>query len=53
MSQKAYDKGDIGYLEHLMNLKTAAEIQENYLNALLSYNLCVAKLILLTGQTKN
>lgn len=52
MSQKAFNKGDIGYLEHLMNLKTSSEIQEQYLNVLLQYKLCVAKLNFLMGQTK-
>jgi heavy metal efflux system protein len=51
MSQKAYNHGDIGSSDHVINIQTAGEIQEQYLITLLNYNLCCAKLNFLQGKT--
>ncbi|MDR1672711.1 MAG: TolC family protein [Bacteroidales bacterium] len=38
MSQLSYEKGEIGYIEYIQNLKTAAELHLQYADAINSYN---------------
>lgn len=49
-ARKAYQGGEIGYLEYLLSLKNAIAIKANYLQALSQYNLAVVKVEFLTGQ---
>ena len=49
-SQIAYKNGEIGYSENLLNLRTANGIQENYLSAILQYNLSISLLENLSGK---
>jgi cobalt-zinc-cadmium resistance protein CzcA len=49
-SESAYKNGDISYAENLLNLRTATDIQEKNLNAILQYNLSIALLEYLTGK---
>lgn len=49
-SSKAYTLGEIGYPEYLLSLKTANEIMEKQLLALLQTNLSVANIRFLIGQ---
>ncbi|MFH6997408.1 CusA/CzcA family heavy metal efflux RND transporter [Flavobacterium sp. FlaQc-57] len=48
-SESAYKNGDISYAENLFNLRTATGIQENYLSAILQYNLSISLLEYLSG----
>ncbi|HTJ51366.1 MAG TPA: CusA/CzcA family heavy metal efflux RND transporter [Cyclobacteriaceae bacterium] len=48
-SQLAYQKGDIGYAQHLFNMKQALTIYESYLLALNQYNQSIIYLEYLTG----
>jgi cobalt-zinc-cadmium resistance protein CzcA len=48
-SQLAYQKGDIGYAQHLFNMKQALTIYESYLQALNQYNQSIIYLEYLTG----
>ncbi|WP_366183406.1 CusA/CzcA family heavy metal efflux RND transporter [Flavobacterium ovatum] len=50
-SQSAYKNGEISYSENLLNLRTANGIQENFLSAILQYNLSIALLEHLSGKT--
>ena len=49
-SQKAFKNGEISAAANLLNLKTANEIQENYLLALLQYNQGILTLEYLLGK---
>jgi cobalt-zinc-cadmium resistance protein CzcA len=49
-SKQAYALGEIGYPEYLLNLKTANEIMEKQLLAMLQTNLSVANIQFLIGQ---
>ncbi|MDR0712089.1 MAG: TolC family protein [Prevotellaceae bacterium] len=49
MSQLSYEKGEIGYMEYIQNLKTAAELHLQYANAVNSYNQSVILLNYLSG----
>ncbi len=49
-SATAYRKGEIGYLEHLLNLQQAAALREGYLQTLNEYNQTVIYLQYLAGQ---
>ena len=48
-SQNAYKNGEISAAANLLNLKTANEIQENYLLTLMQYNQSILTLEYLTG----
>lgn len=48
----AFQKGEIGYTEHIINLQQADEIRQNYLNALLDYNKSIITLEFLSGTNK-
>lgn len=48
-ARKAYQAGEIGYIEYLQSLRTAIGIRTNYLSALQQYNLSVIKIEYLTG----
>jgi cobalt-zinc-cadmium resistance protein CzcA len=50
-SQIAYKNGEISYVENLLNLRTANEIYENYLSAILKYNQSIALLEYLLGKS--
>ncbi|WP_220761417.1 CusA/CzcA family heavy metal efflux RND transporter [Flavobacterium sp. UMI-01] len=50
-SQSAYKNGEISYAEHLLNLRTAIEIEENYLSSILEYNQSILLLEYLSGKT--
>ena len=52
-SQLAYQKGDIGYAQHLFNMKQALTIYESYLLALNQYNQSIIYLEYLTGNKWN
>ena len=49
-SQRAYQGGEIGYLEYLQSLRTATELQTAYINALNNFNQSVIRLEYLTGK---
>ncbi|OYU80698.1 MAG: CusA/CzcA family heavy metal efflux RND transporter [Flavobacterium sp. BFFFF1] len=49
-SESAYRNGEISYSENLFNLRTANSIRENYLNAILQYNLSISLLEYLSGK---
>jgi heavy metal efflux system protein len=48
-AQKAYQKGEIGYLEYSQALHRVLSIQDNYLNILNAHNQAVIKLEFLAG----
>ncbi len=48
----AFQKGDITYLQHVINLQQVEEIKENYLTTLLGYNKSVIELEFLSGTIK-
>ena len=37
-AQKAFQNGEIGYVEYLQSLETVLSIQQNYLNAISQFN---------------
>jgi cobalt-zinc-cadmium resistance protein CzcA len=49
-SQVAYDRGEIGYTEHLLNIQQVIAIREAYLEALSNYNQTGVYLEYLTAQ---
>ena len=51
-SQRAYQGGEIGYLEYLQGLRTATEIRTGYINAINNYNQAVIRLEYLIGNSK-
>jgi heavy metal efflux system protein len=51
-SQRAYQQGEIGYLEYLQSLRTAAEIRTAYINAINNYNQSTILLEYLIGKNK-
>jgi len=51
-SQRAYQGGEIGYLEYLQGLRTATEIRTGYINAVNNYNQAVIHLEYLIGTSK-
>ncbi|HMI04896.1 MAG TPA: CusA/CzcA family heavy metal efflux RND transporter [Pedobacter sp.] len=52
-SRIAYQNGEIGYSEYLLNLKQVSTIQENHLLALLQVNQSINQIEYLTGNTKS
>lgn len=48
-ARKAYQAGEIGYIEYMQSLRMAITIRTNYLTALQQYNLSVIKIEYLTG----
>lgn len=48
----AFQKGEINYTQHVLNLQQADEIKHNYLQTLLEYNYSVAALEYLSGSIK-
>jgi cobalt-zinc-cadmium resistance protein CzcA len=48
-SQLAYEKGEIGYAAHLLNLRQALTIQQGYLQAINQYNQTIIFIEYLTG----
>jgi len=48
-SQLSYQKGEIGYAEHLLNLRQALTIGQNYLLAMNQYNQTIIYIEYLTG----
>jgi cobalt-zinc-cadmium resistance protein CzcA len=51
-SMLAFQKGDISYTQHVINLQQADEIKQNYLTTLLDYNKSIIALDFLSGATK-
>lgn len=49
LSQLSYEKGEIGYVEYIQNLKTAVEIRMQHANAVNTYNQTVILLNFLQG----
>ncbi|MDR0733630.1 MAG: TolC family protein [Dysgonamonadaceae bacterium] len=49
MSQLSYEKGEIGYIEYIQNLKTAAEVHLQYADAVNNYNQAVIIINYLQG----
>lgn len=49
-ARKAYQGGEIGYVEYLQSLRNAIAIKSNYLQALHQYNLSVIRVEFLTGK---
>lgn len=49
-AEKAYTKGEIGYLEYIENLNQAKQIRLNYLESLQEYHSEIIELLYLTGQ---
>lgn len=49
-STKAYQNGDISYVEHVQGLETALDISTNYINAINNYNQTVINLQYLVNQ---
>lgn len=49
-ARKAYEGGEIGYVEYLQSLRSAISIKSNYLQALNQYNLSVIKVEYLIGK---
>lgn len=49
-ARKAYQGGEIGYVEYLQSLRNALAIKSNYLQALHQFNLSVIRVEFLTGQ---
>ncbi|MDR0506301.1 MAG: TolC family protein [Dysgonamonadaceae bacterium] len=50
LSQLSYEKGEIGYVEYIQNLKTAIEIHLSYADAVNAYNQRVITLNFLQGK---
>lgn len=50
ISQVSYEKGEIGYVEYIQNLKTAADIHLQYVKAVNDYNQAVILLNYLQGK---
>lgn len=50
ISRVSYEKGDIGYVEYIQNLQTAADIHLRYARALNTYNQSVVMLNYLQGK---
>jgi len=48
----AFQKGEINYAQHVLNLQQADEIKQNYLQTLLEYNQSVIALEFLSGSIK-
>lgn len=48
-ARKAYQAGEIGYVEYLQSLRNALAIRTNYLQALHQYNLSVIRVEFITG----
>jgi cobalt-zinc-cadmium resistance protein CzcA len=53
MAQLSYEKGEIGYIEYIQNLKSAVEMQLQYVNAVNAYNQSVIILNYLQGNKNN
>lgn len=53
ISQISYEKGEINYIEYIQNLKSAVEIQLQYVNAVNDYNQAVILLNYLQGKTNS
>jgi len=51
-STLAFQKGDISYSQHVINLQQAEEIKQNYLTTLLDYNKSIITLEFLSGAIK-
>ncbi len=51
-STLAFQKGEINYSQHVINLQQADEIKQNYLQTLLDYNKSIIGLEYLSGATK-
>ena len=51
-STVAFQKGEINYAQHVLNLQQADEIKQNYLQTLLEYNQSVIALEFLSGSIK-
>lgn len=51
-STLSFQKGEIGYAEHVINLQQAEEIKQNYLTTLLNYNKSIITLEFLSGLTQ-
>jgi cobalt-zinc-cadmium resistance protein CzcA len=49
-AKKAFRGGEIGYIEYLQALKSSLSIRNNYLQAILQYNLSIIKLEFLLGK---
>jgi cobalt-zinc-cadmium resistance protein CzcA len=49
IAQISYEKGEIGYLEYIQNLKSATELQLKYTDAVNNYNQSVIKINYLQG----
>lgn len=49
LSQVSYEKGEIGYVEYIQNMKTAAETRVQHANAINDYNQAVIMLNYLKG----
>ncbi|MDR0415239.1 MAG: TolC family protein [Prevotellaceae bacterium] len=52
MSQLSYEKGEIGYIEYIQNLKTAAELHLQFADAVNTYNQSVITINYLQGHSK-
>lgn len=52
IAQIAYEKGEIGYMEYIQNLKAAVEIHVQYINAVNAYNQSIIVLNYLYGNQK-
>lgn len=48
----AFQNGEIGYSQHILNLQQADEIKQNYLQTLLAYNKSIIALEFLAGAVK-
>ncbi|MBI3520594.1 MAG: CusA/CzcA family heavy metal efflux RND transporter [Bacteroidetes bacterium] len=51
-STLSFQKGEISYAEHVINLQQAEDIKQNYLSTLLDYNRSIITLEFLSGLTK-
>lgn len=49
-SQRAYESGEIGYVEYLQSLRTATEVRTGYLSTLNNYNQSVISIEYIIGQ---
>ncbi len=49
-SQRAYEGGEIGYVEYLQSLRTATEVRTGYLSTLNNYNQSVISIEYIIGQ---
>ena len=52
MAQISYEKGEIGYIEYIQNLKSAAELNLQYADAINTYNQSIIKINYLKGNEK-